>query len=129
MLAKEVLRNSMDLNRRIKEQCVIYQDWKAMAMEIDEDEIHEIVEAAWDDLIASIRLKRELEELIMANHNADQREILRLRYLYAATWDAIADELNDSVAWVKEQYQKVLKKLSAETTESCKGCDCCAEEM
>lgn len=57
MLAKEVLRNSMDLNRRIKEQSVIYQDWKAMAMEIDEDEIHEIVEAAWDDLIASIRLK------------------------------------------------------------------------
>ena len=53
MLAKEVLRNSMDLNRRIKEQSVIYQDWKAMAMEIDEDEIHEIVEAAWDDLIAS----------------------------------------------------------------------------
>lgn len=52
MLAKEVLRNSMDLNRRIKEQSVIYQDWKAMAMEIDEDEIHEIVEAAWDDLIA-----------------------------------------------------------------------------
>ena len=37
MLAKEVLRNSMDLNRRIKEQSVIYQDWKAMAMEIDED--------------------------------------------------------------------------------------------
>ena len=107
MLAKEVLRNSMDLNRRIKEQSVIYQDWKAMAMEIDEDEIHEIVEAAWDDLIASIRL----------------------RYLYAATWDAIADELNDSIAWVKEQYQKALKKLSAETTESCKGCDCCAEEM
>ena len=126
MLAKEVL-NSMDLNRRIKEQSVIYQDWKAMAMEIDEDEIHEIVEAAWDDLIASIRLKRELEELIMANHNADQREILRLRYL--ATWDAIADELNDSVAWVKEQYQKALKKLSAETEDSCKGCDCCAEEM
>ena len=44
MLAKEVLRNSMDLNRRIKEQSVIYQDWKAMAMEIDEDEIHEIVD-------------------------------------------------------------------------------------
>ena len=108
---------------------MIYQDWKAMAMEIDEDEIHEIVEAAWDDLIASIRLKRKLEELIMANHNADQREILRLRYLYAATWDTIADELNDSVAWVKEQYQKALKKLSAETADSCKDCDCCAEEM
>ena len=41
----------------------------------------------------------------------------------------LADELNDSVAWVKEQYQKALKKLSAETEDSCKGCDCCAEEM
>ena len=140
MLAKEVLRNSMDLNRRIKEQSVIYQDWKAMAMEIDEDEIHEIVEAAWDDLIASIRLKRKLEELIMANHNADcvlcgqcithcPVGALRERDDTEKVWDAIADELNDSVAWVKEQYQKALKKLSAETTESCKGCDCCAEEM
>ena len=124
-----IKENRYACKRSFKKQSVIYQDLKAMAMEIDEDEIHEIVEAAWDDLIASIRLKRELEELIMANHNADQREILRLRYLYAATWDAIADELNDSVAWVKEQYQKALKKLSAETEDSCKGCDCCAEEM
>ena len=54
MLAKEVLRNSMDLNRRIKEQSVIYQDWKAMAMEIDEDEIHEIVEVGRSDRINSV---------------------------------------------------------------------------
>ena len=42
MLAKVVLRNSMDLNRRIKEQSVIYQDWKAMAMDIDEARCHQL---------------------------------------------------------------------------------------
>lgn len=42
-------------------------------------------------------MKRNLEEIIMDNDNADQREILRLRYFYAATWAAIADESNDTV--------------------------------
>ena len=129
MLAKEVLRNGIGLNSRIKEQIAIYRDWKELSTEFNDEEIQGILTDARADLLESIRMKRNLEEIIMDNNNADQREILRLRYLYAATWDAIADELNDSVAWVKEQYQKALKKLSAETTESCKGCDCCAEEM
>lgn len=46
MLAKKVMRNGLGLNSRIREQMVIYHDWKSMAMEIDEDEVHEIVEAA-----------------------------------------------------------------------------------
>ena len=37
MLAKEVLRNSMDLNRRMKAQSVVDQDWTAMAMASAED--------------------------------------------------------------------------------------------
>ena len=129
MLAKKDLRNGIGLNSRIKEQIAIYRDWKELSTEFNDEEIQGILTDARADLLESIRMKRNLEEIIMDNNNADQREILRLRYLYAATWDAIADELNDSVAWVKEQYQKALKKLSAETTESCKGCDCCAEEM
>lgn len=48
MLAKKVLRNCLGLNSRIREQMTIYRDWKSMAMEIDEDEVHEIVEAAWN---------------------------------------------------------------------------------
>ncbi len=56
MLAKNVLRNGIGLNSRIREQIVIYHDWKSMAMEIDEDEVHEIAEAAWNDLINSIRM-------------------------------------------------------------------------
>ena len=128
MLAKKVMRNGLGLNSRIKEQMVIYHDWKSMAMEIDEDEVHEIVEAAWSDLIDSIRMKRNLEEIIMDNDNADQREILRLRYFYAATWTAIADELNDTVEWVKEQHKKALKKIHVEVTDFCEDCDCYAEE-
>ena len=128
MLAKKVLRNGIGLNSRIREQMVIYHDWKSMAMEIDEDEVHEIVEAAWSDLIDSIRMKRNLEEIIMDNDNADQREILRLRYFYAATWAAIADELNDTVEWVKEQHKKALKKICVEVTDFCEDCDCYAVE-
>ena len=128
MLAKKVMRNGLGLNSRIKEQMVIYHNWKSMAMEIDEDEVHEIVESAWNDLIDSIRMKRNLEEIIMDNDNADQREILRLRYFYAATWAAIADELNDTVEWVKEQHKKALKKIHVEVTDVCEDCDCYAEE-
>ncbi len=128
MLAKKVLRNGLGLNSRIREQMVIYRDWKSMAMEIDEDEVHEIVEAAWSDLIDSIRMKRNLEEIIMANNNADQREILRLRYFYAATWAAIADELNVTVEWVKEQHKKALKKIHIEVSGCDEDCDCYAEE-
>lgn len=128
MLAKKVLRNGLGLNSRIREQIVIYHDWKSMAMEIDEDEVHEIVEAAWNDLIDSIRMKRNLEEIIMDNDNADQREILRLRYFYAATWAAIADELNDTVEWVKEQHKKALKKIHVEVSGCDEDCDCYAEE-
>lgn len=128
MLAKKVMRNGIGLNSRIKEQMVIYCDWKSMAMEIDEDEVHEIVEAAWNDLIDSIRMKRNLEEIIMANNNADQREILRLRYLYGATWAAIADELKDTVEWVKEQHKKALKKIHIEVSGCDEDDDCYAEE-
>ena len=128
MLAKKVLRNGLGLNSRIREQIVIYHDWKSMAMKIDEDEVHEIVEAAWSDLIDSIRMKRNLEEIIMDNDNADQREILRLRYFYAATWAAIADELNDTVEWVKEQHKKALKKIHVEVLSCDEDCDCYAEE-
>ncbi len=128
MLAKKVLRNGIGLNSRIREQMVIYHDWKSMAMEIDEDEVHEIVESAWNDLIDSIRMKRNLEAIIMANNNADQREILHLRYFYAAAWAAIADELNDTVEWVKEQHSKALKKIHVEATDFCEDCDCYAEE-
>lgn len=33
MLAKKVLRNGISLNSRIKEQIVIYRDWKELSAE------------------------------------------------------------------------------------------------
>lgn len=112
MLAKNVLRNGIGLNSRIREQMAIYRDWKELSAEFNDEEVQEILTDARADLLESIRMKRNLEEIIMDNDNADQREILRLRYFYAATWAAIADELNDTVDWIKEQHKKALKKDS-----------------
>ena len=128
MLAKKVLRNGIGLNNRIKEQIAIYRDWKELSAEFNDEEIQGILTDARADLLESIRMKRNLEEIIMDNNNADQREILRLRYFYAATWTAIADELNDTVEWVKEQHRKALKKIHVEVTACCEEYDLYAEE-
>lgn len=128
MLAKNVLRNGIGLNSRIREQMAIYRDWKELSAEFNDEEVQEILTDARADLLESIRMKRNLEEIIMDNDNSDQREILRLRYFYAATWAAIADELNDTVEWVKEQHKKALKKIHVEVTDVCEDSDCYAEE-
>lgn len=128
MLAKKVLRNGIGLNSRIREQIAIYRDWKELSAEFSDEEVQEILTDARADLLESIRMKRNLEEIIMENNNVDQREILRLRYFYAATWAAIADELNDTVEWVKEQHHKALKKIHVEVTDCCEEYDCYAEE-
>ncbi len=118
----------MGMNSRIKEQIAIYRDWKELSAEFNDEEIQGILTDARADLLESIRMKRNLEEIIMDNNNADQREILRLRYFYAATWAAIADALNDTVEWVKEQHRKALKKIHVEVTDCCEEYDCYAEE-
>lgn len=128
MLAKKVLRNGIGLNSRIKEQIAIYRDWKELSAEFNDEEVQEILTDARADLLESIRMKRNLEEIIMDNDNVDQREILRLRYFYAATWAAIADELNDTVEWVKKQHKKALKKIHVEVSDCCEDYDCYAEE-
>ena len=128
MLAKKILRNGIGLNSRIKEQIAIYRDWKELSAEFNDEEVQEILTDARADLLESIHMKRNLEEVIMNNSNADQREILRLRYFYAATWAAIADELNDTVEWVKEQHKKALKKIHVEVTDCCEDYDSYAEE-
>ena len=128
MLAKKVMRNGIGLNSRIKEQIAIYRDWKELSAKFNDEEVQEILTDAHADLLESIRMKRNLEEIIMDNDNADQREILRLRYFYAATWAAIADALNDTVEWVKEQHRKALKKIHVEVTDCCEKYDLYAEE-
>lgn len=128
MFAKKVLRNGIGLNSRIREQIAIYCDWKELSAEFNDEEVQAILTDARADLLESIRMKRNLEEIIMENNNADQREILRLRYFYATTWAAIADELNDTIEWVKEQHHKALKKIHVEVTDCCEEYDGYAEE-
>ena len=128
MFAKKVLRNGIGLNSRIREQIAIYCDWKELSAEFNDEEVQAILTDARADLLESIRMKRNLEEIIMENNNADQREILRLRYFYATTWAAIADELNDTIEWVKEQHRKALKKIHVEVTDCCEEYDGYAEE-
>ena len=90
MLAKSVMRNATGLRSRISEQVVIYNEWKKLAEEFNDEEVQGILTDARWKLIESIRMKRNIEQIIMANPNADEREVLRLRYFYGATWAAIA---------------------------------------
>ena len=43
MLAKKVLRNGISLNSRIKEQIVIYRDWKELSAEFNDEEVQGIL--------------------------------------------------------------------------------------
>jgi len=122
MLAKSVMRNATGLRSRISEQVVIYNEWKKLAEEFNDKEVQGILTDARWKLIESIRMKRNIEQIIMANPNADEREVLRLRYFYGATWAAIADELGDTTEWVKKLHKKALKRIKVE-----KGCDCGGE--
>ena len=122
MLAKEVMNNARGIRARINEQIAIYNEWKEMFDKVNDEEVLDIVLKAFDDLMESIRMKRNIEEIIMANPNADEREVLRLRYFYSATWNGIADQMNDTVESVKSLHKKALKRITI-----VKGCDCNGE--
>ena len=79
MLATSVMRNATGLRSRISEQVVIYNEWKKLAEEFNDEEVQGILTDARWKLIESIRMKRNIEQIIMANPNADEREVLRLR--------------------------------------------------
>lgn len=122
MLAKKVIHNATGLRSRISEQVVIYNEWKKLAEDFNDEEVQGILTDARADLLESIRMKRNIEQIIMAISDADKREVLRLHYFYGATWSAIADELNDTTGWVKHLHKKTLKRIKLE-----RGCDCGGE--
>ncbi len=72
MLAKSVMRNATGLRSRISEQVVIYNEWKKLAEEFNDEEVQGILTDARWKLIESIRMKRNIEQIIMANPNADE---------------------------------------------------------
>ena len=73
--------------------------------------------------------KDNLENIVMAINNHDQREILRLRYFDNLSWADVAEQLDtDDIDWVKEQHRKALKKIHVECTCCFDGDDFDADE-
>ena len=127
MLAKDVMRNGIDINYRIMESMTQYKIW-AELYHFDSGSsavtrmLEDIVENKETETQELIRIKESLENIIMSIDNHDQREILRLRYFDNLPWDCVADHLGEDVDWVKKQHRKALKKIHVECT-CCCGCD------
>ena len=127
MLAKDVMRNGIDINYRIMESMTQYKIW-AELYHFDSGSsavtrlLEDIVENKETELRELIRMKESLENIVMSVNNHDQREILRLRYFDNLPWDCVADHLGEDVEWVKKQHRKALKKIHVECT-CCCGCD------
>ena len=126
MLAKKVIRNGTDIDNRIIEQITMHRLWKELYDTVSySPALHNIVEDILEnketELTELIRMKDSLEDIIMANNNCDQREILRLRYFENLSWADVAEQLDtDDIDWVKKQHRKALKKIHVE-------CTCCCD--
>ena len=128
MLAKEILKNGISIDERISEMIAQHQQWYELYEKVSYSlALHNIVEDVLEnketELHELIRMKKNLEDIIMANSNCDQREILRLRYFDGLPWEEIARSFGFSdVEWVKKQHRKALKKIHVECT-CCCDCD------
>ena len=127
MLAKKVMRNGTDIDNRIIEQITLHRLWKELYDTVSyspalHNLIEDILENKETELTELIRMKDNLESLVMSISNCDQREILRLRYFDNLPWDCVADHLGEDIDWVKKQHRKALKKIHVECT-CCCGCD------
>jgi len=127
MLAKKVMRNGTDIDNRIIEQITLHRMWKELYDTVSyspalHNLIEDILENKETELTELIRMKDNLENIVMTIGNCDQREILRLRYFDNLPWDCVADHLGEDIDWVKKQHLKALKKIHVECT-CCCGCD------
>jgi len=128
MLAKDVMRNGIDIDYRIMESMEQYKIWSEL-YHFDSGSsavtrlLEDIVENKETELRELIRMKDSLESIIMSVNNCDQREILRLRYFENLSWADVAEQLGtDDIDWVKHQHRKALKKIHVECT-CCCDCD------
>ena len=117
MLAKKVMKNGIDIDNRILEQVTQHHIWAELHDAVSYSEplrnlVENILENKETELCELIRMKENLESIIMSINNCDQREILRLRYF--------ENLLGEDIEWVKEQHRKALKKIHVE----CTCCDC-----
>ena len=128
MLAKKVMRNGTDIDNRIIEQITLHRMWKELYDTVSyspalHNLIEDILENKETELTELIRMKDNLENIVMTIGNCDQREILRLRYFENLSWADVAEQLDtDDIDWVKKQHRKALKKIHVECT-CCCGCD------
>ena len=128
MLAKKVMRNGIDIDNRIIEQITLHRMWKELYDTVSyspalHNLIEDILENKETELTELIRMKDNLENIVMTIGNCDQREILRLRYFDNLSWADIAEQLDtDDIDWVKKQHRKALKKIHVECT-CCCDCD------
>lgn len=127
MLAKDVMRNGIDIDYRIMESMAQYKMWAELyhfnsGSPAITRMLEDIVENKETETQELIRMKDNLENIIMSIDNHDQREILRLRYFENLSWADVADHLGEDVEWVKHQHRKALKKIHVECT-CCCDCD------
>jgi len=127
MLAKKVMRNGTDIDNRIIEQITLHRLWKELYDMVSyspalHNLIEDILENKETELTELIRMKDNLESIVMSINDCDQREILSLRYFDNLPWDCVADHLGEDVEWVKKQHHKALKKIHLEYT-CCCDCD------
>ena len=128
MLAKDVMRNGIDIDYRIMESMEQYKIWAELyhfnsGSPAITRMLEDIVENKETELRELIRMKESLENIVMSVNNHDQREILRLRYFDNLSWADIAEQLDtDDIDWVKHQHRKALKKIHVECI-CCCGCD------
>ena len=113
MLAKDVMRNGIDIDYRIMESMAQYKIWAELyhfnsGSPAITRMLEDIVENKETETQELIRIKESLENIIMSIDNHDQREILRLRYFDNLPWDCVADHLCEDVDWVKKQHRKAL---------------------
>ena len=128
MLAKDVMRNGIDIDYRIMESMEQYKMWAELyhfnsGSPAITRMLEDIVENKETETQELIRMKDNLENIIMSIDNHDQREILRLRYFENLSWADVAEQLDtDDIDWVKHQHRKALKKIHVECT-CCCDCD------
>ena len=128
MLAKKVMINGTDIDNRIIEQITLHRMWKELYDTVSyspalHNLIEDILENKETEISELIRMKDNLESIVMSINDCDQREILRLRYFDNLSWADIAEQLDtDDIDWVKKQHRKALKKIHVECT-CCCGCD------
>ena len=127
MLAKDVMRNGIDIDYRIMESMEQYKMWAELyhfnsGSPAITRMLEDIVENKETEISELIRMKDNLENIVMSIDNHDQREILRLRYFDNLSWADVADHLGEDIDWVKKQHRKALKKIHVECT-CCCACD------